>query len=210
MDCSATELVTLLLQQEGVAVDAVNREQFTPLHAAVWQKQTATAILLIQAGCKLEACASNQSTAVHFAAWHGLSELLQKLLEHGANIGARTRDGDTALHQAVFGNHTRCVMHLLEGYGEAMVAPALNLPSAGTEKFVDAQKADGSTALHLAAKADHVEMVEVLLNAGCTTTLKDRSGLTALEGAQLQQRSRAVLRIRQHAEQQQREQQTAA
>jgi ankyrin repeat protein len=38
-----------------------------------------------------------------------------------ADIGARTRDGDTALHQAVFGSHTRCVMHLLEGYGDVMV-----------------------------------------------------------------------------------------
>jgi len=172
-----------------------NREQFTPLHAACWQKHDKVARLFVEAGVDLESRASNSSTALHFAAWHGLTDLLKFLLEKGAQVAARTRDGDTALHQAVFGNRTRSVMHLLETHADTLIPPAIPIPNAPLEKYMDSQKADGCTPLHLAAAADHVEMLDILLAAGAKTTLKNRSGLTALQVAQQQQRSNALVRL---------------
>lgn len=67
-----------------------NREQFTPLHAACWQKHDKVARLFVEAGVDLESRASNSSTALHFAAWHGLTDLLKFLLEKGAQVAART------------------------------------------------------------------------------------------------------------------------
>ena len=144
-------------------------------------------------------------------------------------------------------------MHLLDTHADDLIPPAIPLPSAPLEKYIDSQKADGQctharharthvtyathashatprirgkwqreerigsidccnnraetrsflvtsliagcTPLHLGAAADHVEMLDILLAAGAKTDIKNRSGLTALQVAQSQGRSNAMLRL---------------
>lgn len=86
-------------------------------------------------------------------------------------------------------------MHLLEKYGAVMIAPALAGSRSGDEKFIHGQKANGWTALHLAAGSDHADMIDLLIDAGCDRTIRNRNGQTALDVARAQQRSRAILRL---------------
>jgi hypothetical protein len=54
------------------------------------------------------------------------------------------------------------------------------------------------TALHLACAAGHHACVELLLEAGCDTSLRDEQGLTALEVAQQLQRAPIVALLPKH------------
>ncbi len=97
-----------LLISHGANVNAVARHplQVTPLHAALFGRQSDTARLLIRHGAGVNARRGGKGwpragwTALHYAAAFGLIELIEPLLAHGADLNAPDDAGGTPLRAA--------------------------------------------------------------------------------------------------------------
>jgi ankyrin repeat protein len=66
----------------------------------------------------------------------------------------------------------------------------------GLSQLIDAGDTRQWTALHVACAGNHVQCVDLLIKARCDTTLRNDTGLTALELAESLRRDEAVARLR--------------
>ena len=180
-----------LLIRHGAAVDVKDAKGCTPLARAIfWGHAPVCRLLLSTNACDLDVCNHAAESPTYLAALRGHAECLQLLLEAGGNyvlhneqqqkgeIGVpptfgryaaskEYHDGYTPLHAAVISRSLPCTQLLLD-YGFA--------PSA--------QNRYQQTALHIAASLGaQTDMIELLLTAGCCTSLKDERGHTALQVA---------------------------
>jgi ankyrin repeat protein len=88
------------LLDDGVDVNAGDKDGMTPLHSAVWEGNSEMAALLLARGAKVNARAEGGYTPLHTAALRGNSEMAAFLLDNGADVNARSDKGGTPLLQA--------------------------------------------------------------------------------------------------------------
>ena len=113
--------VTILLAM-GARVDA--REQgFTPLLVAARFGHTEVCELLLANGSDLEERdPSNQDTALHIASTFGHQSLVRLLIAHKADVDSQGTRGGTPLHGASQEGHIGCVVALLQGGADPLLA----------------------------------------------------------------------------------------
>lgn len=96
------EAVELLLNQDGINVDAVGEDGFTPLMYACKEPNLEIVQMLLQRACSLhEVEHLNGKTAIHFAVEGSSLEVIKLLIENGADLNAQDSNQDTALHIAM-------------------------------------------------------------------------------------------------------------
>ena len=84
--------LTVLLLDNGAAVDARDERGYQPLHVAVSANEVACAKLLVWAGAPINAVGNDFLTPLHHvASTSGNMELVEVLIEHGADVQVRTR-----------------------------------------------------------------------------------------------------------------------
>ena len=128
-------------------VKSVAPNGWTPLHAAAFADNAATAAILLAAGADVNARAKNKfdNTPLHVSMLSQSSEVAKVLMAHGAEIDARMSEGATALHEAAMNGDAVSIRMLLDAGAD----PSLKMPN-------------GKTALDLARKGKHQEAARVL------------------------------------------------
>ncbi|GAX11400.1 hypothetical protein FisN_22Lh073 [Fistulifera solaris] len=154
----------------------------------------------------IDAQDSNGWSALHLAARSGHEDIVLYLLDHGCNAVVETSNGRTALDIA-YGKHgaDHPVSKLLEELFESGSTPngqrEAKQPPTGEDirsasqtgnlsqlmemllaapDLIDAQDNNGWAAIHLSARAGHTPVIQYLIEAGCQTQIKTKSGESAL------------------------------
>lgn len=158
-------VVSALLAQRGIDVNAPEADGATALHWAAHFNDLALTERLIKAGANVNAANRFGVTPLILAASHGRgARVVEKLLAAGANPDALTREEENALLLASRAGDTDSV-RLLLAKGAPVWAP---------------EGWRGQTALMWAAAENHPETVKALLAAGADMRAKTVNGFTAL------------------------------
>lgn len=168
-DSDGTPLLVAVQELEQAELMAVDLEG--PFHG-----RANIARLLVAGGADPDRTNKRGATSLHIAAYNDDAELVCLLLRHGANKDAIDADGFTPLMRAI----GPCYPH----FDFTSTHPIRPLLEAGSLVTVQSP-ADkgGETALHLAVGWDKW-IVEALLAAGASRTLRNSQGLTPLEVAE--------------------------
>jgi len=120
---------------------------WTPLHAASFANNAATAAVLIGAGADVNARAKNRfdNTPLQVAMLSQASDAAKVLIAHGADLDAKMSEGATALHEAAMNGDVTSIRMLLAAGAD----PSIQLP-------------DGRTALDFARAAKNEEAARLL------------------------------------------------
>lgn len=172
------------LLEKGVAVNARDEEDRTPLHWATDLQQTAVFAPLIAAGANVNAKDAFLGTPLYNAIFRDQEEkitVVETLLVEGADVTVKNKDGRTALHIAAL-------------RGSAAVVSMLLIKGAD----IHARDNDGSTPLHVAASWGFVAAVELLLAEGADVNAKDNKGKTPLDGARARKNEEAIELLKRH------------
>ena len=162
---SLRDIVTYLLQETEVDIDAADKNGFTPLmYAAVGGDPLMFQIIQEQGGT--EGRNNLQITAMMVLAANGNTEIVNQLFDRrDVDINATDNEGSTALFYAVESGNTEMFTTLYE--------------QDATHRTV--QNNDGLNALMLASHKGHNKMVKYLLNkSDLNVCTKDNRGSTAL------------------------------
>lgn len=159
----ARQLVTL-----GSDIKAKTITDGTAFMFAVLGDQQPLADWLLTLGADINARGSNGWTSAMIAAAKGLDGTLEWLIKQGANAQTPDVYGFSPLMRAADNGHGKAVILLL-GPGDA---------------DVHWQDELSNTALHYAVSSADTNVIEQLLQAGASATLKNRSELSAIDLAQ--------------------------
>ena len=158
------EVVSELLSR-GADIHAKSKKYGrTALHWACKKGHMKCVQLLLNAGSRLnEPDEFDNYTPLILATQFGHEEVVSELLSRGADIHAKSKeDGRTALHWACKTGHLKWVQLLLNA------GSRLNEPDSS-----------GCTPLHLSV--GHFEVLQYLIQKGCSILIRNRNGLTALD-----------------------------
>jgi hypothetical protein len=153
-------------------IDAQDSNGWSALHLSARSGHEDIVLYLLEHGCNVALETSNGRTALDIAYGkygedHPISKLLEEVFEsrstHPREAEKRPPTGDDIRSAAQTGNLSQLMEMLL-------VAPDL----------IDAQDDNGWAAIHLSARAGHTPVVQYLIEAGCQTQSKTKSGESAL------------------------------
>ncbi|XP_019854452.1 PREDICTED: ankyrin repeat domain-containing protein 17-like isoform X2 [Amphimedon queenslandica] len=159
-----TEIVELLLEQEGVDINHINSQKRTPLAMACIRGHTKIVELLLKKGANANVTDENELTPLGNASIPGHTEIVKLLLEHGANVNVTDKNGNTPLGNASIPGHTKIVELLLEH---------------GVDN-VDHTDKDDDTPLGMACVGEHKEVVALLLEHGANINHTNKQKRTPL------------------------------
>ncbi|XP_058059671.1 ankyrin repeat family A protein 2 isoform X1 [Anopheles bellator] len=97
------------------SVDAVDSDNYTPLHWACYYGQLAAVTILLKCGADANKQANDMISPLLLAGAGGHNEIVRLLLERGASINHMDIVGNTALMYAAAGNHPHTCNELLNG-----------------------------------------------------------------------------------------------
>ena len=151
------------LLEDGVYVDARDRQNNTALLLAVEQGHTKLVDVLLQYGAQVNVRNNGGNTPLILAAAGGHADTVAGMLAQGAEIDAENAKGEKALTCAARGGHLNVVKILLDKGAN-----------------IRARTGTGNTALSLAAEEGRLDVVEVLLEKGAPLDFADHKKRTAL------------------------------
>jgi len=162
------EIVTILVEEGGVDVNAIDKSGKPILHSSCEHASEAIVEELIRLGAKPNIRDNVGKTAVHYATPYKSNELLEKIVKAGADINVRDYyEGKTPLILAA-SNHIK-------------IEKLLKLIELGAD--VNIEDYEGQIALHKIVEQDEAypEAVTTLIEAGSHVNKIDRQGKTALD-----------------------------
>ncbi|GKT64812.1 ankyrin repeat protein [Colletotrichum tofieldiae] len=182
-----------------------------------------TAQMLITAGADPNRISSEGSTPLHACIFaHDRPDIVEELVLRGADIDIRDGDGNTPLLASINEGRRKCALYLITLGADVTLTNTVGysvLHAAATEgdEFllskilewynierlrlrsninVNAQTTGGhSTPLHLAAVCGHIGAMEILLNNGADTKMKNNERKTPLHLAVIGGDSDAVIKL---------------
>lgn len=161
------------LLARGFDVNTINPDGDTGLVIAVREESLKVAQLLINAPrADLNALNAKGESALMLACLKGQSVLAEAMIKKGADVN---KTGWTPLHYAASGGQPALIRLLIENHA-----------------YIDAESPNGSTPLMMASMYGTTEAVELLLDEGADTLLKNQQGLTATQFAQRADRENIV------------------
>lgn len=152
----------LLFVKAGLAIDARDARDWTPLMVAAFNGNEAAAKLLIEHGADVYARDPGGYTPLHWAALKGYQEVVA-LIAKRTDVNTQSNSGLTPLLQAAANGHSAVVQLLL--------AAGAN-PELATN--------DGFTPLHKAVANGHAAAVRFLLAAGASVHARHSDGTTPM------------------------------
>ncbi|EJD74145.1 CAMK/DAPK/DAPK protein kinase, variant [Loa loa] len=190
-----TNIVSYIINEENVNINAVNKHNETALHIASWHGYAALLGILCKFNPPLHLKNQDGETALHCAAARGHAECVQSLLDAGTPVDATDQSGQTALHLALRRSQIDIALLLLtkgckldvqdeNGDTALHIASRIGLLSVVQTlchlgALVDIVNQNSLTPLHLAAKEGHIEIVRCLCFFGANVLRKNKDGLTA-------------------------------
>ena len=194
------ELMRVLLDREGIDIEAKDESGTTALSYAVGQGNKAIVELLIRKGAKKDTQNSDGITPLQICIELGHAHLVRDLI-NPALINAVNRDGYTPLHLATFKQNAEIIKILLESGADPNKSEkfgdnyyplhyAVLLPSTEIAKLlldggakVDVAYGEGYQAIHLAVSNVHtLDFLELLVARGANVNAK--GDLTPLQWAE--------------------------
>lgn len=179
---SATLLITAVEEQDhnavakalkaGAAVNTTDRNGRSLLLIATRNKDVVIAKLLVASGADVNQQDEIKDSPFLYAGASGSAELVQLYLEHGARFDLFNRYNGTALIPACERGHTDVVKLLAHTPG----FPINHINRLGWTALLEAIiLGDGS--------AVYVDIVRILIDAGCDIDIPDHDGITPLQHA---------------------------
>lgn len=194
------------LLRQGVDPDSVMDNGFdNRMPALLWAfcaERPDAVLLLLQHGANPRIRDSGGTTSLMMAVFsHPYLELIQWLINQGCDIQAANSEGRTALMEASASTHVDIIRALLEQgadlhardkYGRTALLHALDPWSCCSSEMIrlllkhganpnDTDEINGQTALMRAVCGYSLDIVQLLVEHGASSTAKDHQGKTALE-----------------------------
>lgn len=175
------DVVSLLLADPRALVDDYDDQGSTSLHIAVCRAQFNVVETLLDHGADTEAKDRFGEAPIFAAARNGLFTILRLLIKYKAEWKSRAVGEENLLHYvSKYGDHHLIVRYILEELK-------------GLD--IDARDGRGGVALHQAARFNCIKTVEILLEFGARTDIRDETGRTPLEVAEQEQSIGAITLI---------------
>ena len=174
------------MEKFKVPVSPPDKNGWTPLHSAATQGRLEICETLLEHGAFAPARTLEGTTALHYLSRFDVAlkkdlfrRVVQKLLSGGADPNAQNRHGLTPLHEAAQRGNASAIIVLLECDGIVL----------------DALTSQGETPLIYAARANYPHVLNVLLDAGASSSIAGSDG-TALDIAVSLNRREAAKALR--------------
>lgn len=157
------EIVDLILSKTG-DVNAVDRNQSTPLNYAVMYRHNGPEILaqLLKRGAKIDVKNKSQQTPLHVACYYDRADCGKLLIEAGADLQVVDNNANTPLLAACL-NSPDLVKQMLDKGADPLV-----------------RNRQGQTALHLACQANRFDIVDLVVDRFENVDLVDKQYRTPL------------------------------
>ena len=200
--CCNAEVITEIVNEGKLHVDAYDEHGATPLHWAAEHGNTEAALKLIEYGAKTAIIAGRLGTPLHQAAGHGHVSTVKAMLKAGCPVDVVASNDASVLHFAAAGGNAEVIrevaskghplINACDSYGATPLhwaallgktEAALELIKQSAEKAVVAGRF--GTPLHQAALYGHLLTVKALLKAGCPVDVVDSLDQTVLHYAVL-------------------------
>ena len=169
------------LVRRGARVDAVARDQRTPLVYAILEGHPKVAEALIAAGADVNVRGLGDIPVLTIAAREGLLPVVKALIDAGAKVNAkagsshyRAPRGPTALYRAASEGHASIVKLLLESGADPNILCEELLVRDSALLYTAARSRDAKTD---AEKEGYVETVRLLIKAGADVNLRSKKEL---------------------------------
>ena len=198
---AAHHAMALLLLERGAALDPHPGRRSSALHIAVRAASPVLLRVVLGTDCDgewrpwrdaavrlVDAEDEHGGFALHRCVRDGNDAIAALLLEAGADPGLTDARLRTPLHCAATAGRAACAALLLEHCEARLLGSEGEGEGGAFSNFIDGVDDEGNTPLHLAAALGGFEVIELLLQTACRTTLRNAAGLTALE------ESRAAIR----------------
>ena len=167
--------IVQLLFDHGVNVNATTTTGRTALIVAAAKGYNQIVQLLLDNGADMSEGTNSNETALMNAVQHGHSHIVQLLLDNDADVNARTNSGETALYAAAKRDKTADIVQLLLDNNANI--------NTGNRQYQP---------LIAAATNESVAVLQLLIDRGANTEVKDEEGRTALHCAVWYGKERSV------------------
>lgn len=180
-----SDMVKLLLTHDKTMINAVTRNNATPLCVAIGSMHYDLAIALLNAGADTNILTTQGEKGggfLHFAVINGKCDLIVRLLYNGIAVDKQNEQGDTALMTSVSCDNTFISVARLQKntakeistYGGLFFSITQLLLSGGANPNIG--NVFGETPLKNAACVQNVPMIKLLLQYGALPYVKNLNG----------------------------------
>jgi uncharacterized protein len=160
------------LIQQGVNIEANDTKRRTALMISTHQQNNEAAKALMEAGANVNALDEMHDSPFLYAGASAYTQIVNYCLAHGADFTVFNRYNGTALIPACERGHVETVKELLKRKN----FPIHHINRLGWTALLEAIiLSDGGPA--------HVQIVQLLVNAGCNVNIADKDGVTPMTHA---------------------------
>lgn len=188
------EIVTYLIEN-GVQVDIVDKDSWTPLIIASFYGYNNLVKLLIDNNANLDLQDRIGSTALIIASKNGRTEIVNLLCENKASIDLQDKDGKSALMWASYYNNIKEAHSLIDNgasielrnedymnsFDYAFLRENLDIAYLLDQDFMDKQDKNGNTKVMLACQNKIEKQLMFFYEKGANFYLKNNYGESAID-----------------------------
>lgn len=188
--------MVLCLIENGINVNYLDENKFSPLHVAVHIGSYDISKLLIDNGAKINQKDNQGTTPLILASKKTQTDIIKLLIESGADINKLDQQSYSALSYAFFNNDLSVAEYLIEHkanlnlkdhFERSLLHWASAVGRVGISKLllennVDINQKDalGRTALHYASQNNHINCIKLLFKYQANSLIKDNYDDTPL------------------------------
>jgi ankyrin repeat protein len=167
------------LLRAGAAVDACDKNEWTPLHVASAKGHDGVVGALLGAGAAVGARTKDQVTPLHLASRYGHAHVVGALLSAPAHVAGALLPAPAHVAVHARDRYQRTPLHVASRYGHVGVVGSLLRAGAA----VNARDRRKVTPLHAASLNGHVHVVGALLGGGAAVNARTHQQGTPLHWA---------------------------